>query len=42
MNIYKFDKNNYDKYILPKFLLDKFNNEIFNVSHFLEILKMGI
>ena len=41
--LYKLDKNNYDKYIyLPKFLLDKFNNKIFNVFHFLEILKMGI
>ena len=41
--LYKLDKNNYNKYILlPKFLLDKFNNQIFIVSHFLEILKMGI
>ena len=41
--LYKLDKYNYDKYILlPKFLLDKLNNKIFNISHFLEILRMGI
>ena len=41
--IYKLDKFNYDRYILlPKYLLEKFNKKIFNLSHFLEILRMGL
>ena len=40
---HKLDKYNYDKYvILPKYILDKFNDKIIDVSHFLEILRMGI
>ena len=41
--LHKLDKHNYNKYIiLPEFILDKFNTKIINISHFLEILKMGI
>ena len=41
--VYILDQNNFSKYIsLPSFIMEKFNRGIFSITHFSDILRMGL